>query len=135
MPPSFPPSLPVNATVTMPSSCAAAAPRSTLGELPLVENCDRDVPAATESPGLARKYLFVTIVVAHAGEYRGVRRQGDGRERTSLEAESTHKFRGDVLRVRRAAAIAEEQNFPSLLHSLTDLSRQRRNPPSLAEKN
>ena len=49
--------------------------------------------------------------------------------RTAFEAESAHKFRGDVLRVRRTAAIAEEQNFPSLRHSLTDLSRQRRNPP------
>ena len=72
---------------------------------------DRDVAAAPERAHLLREHVGVAVVVGDRGERRAVGREGDRRQRRPLDHEAVHELRRDVLRIGRAATVAEEEHL------------------------
>lgn len=62
----------------------------------------------------AREDEVVAVVVAHRGKVGGVAVEGFGVERWPVEVETAGEFRGKVLRVCRAAAVATEMDFAAI---------------------
>jgi hypothetical protein len=74
---------------------------------------ERDVAASTERVDLTRKHVFVPEVVRDRRESRRIRRERDRGQRLAVELESADELRGEVLSVRRTAAVAENEQFPA----------------------
>ena len=81
---------------------------------------DRDVAGAAERLHLAREDLVVAVVVGDGGERRGVGGERDRRQRAPLARHATDELGGDVLRVGRAAAVAEEQQLVPAAEGVRD---------------
>src|SRR5207253_7836367 len=60
---------------------------------------------------LAGEHLLVPVVVGDRGQGRGVGGERQGRERAPLAREAPDQLRRDVLGVRRAATVAEEEDL------------------------
>ena len=61
-----------------------------------------------------REDEVIAVVVAHGGEVGGVAMQGLGVERRPVEVETAGEFRGEVLGIRRATAVAAEVDFAAI---------------------
>src|SRR5207248_225322 len=86
---------------------------------------DEDVVLRAERLDLAREDLLVAEVVAARREQRGVRRERDRRQRAPRGrlAEADDQLRRDVLRVRRAAAVAADEDLAAGAEGVGDRRR------------
>ena len=71
---------------------------------------DRHIPGAPEPLDLAQEDVLETIIVADAGQDRGIGGEREGRKGAAFVRESPDHFGGQVLGIRGAAAIAEEKH-------------------------
>lgn len=83
-------------------------------------NAEQAVAPAADGADLARKHLFVAIVVADAGERRGIRGQGDRSERIALCTKPSGQLGGDVLAIGGGTAVAAEQQLASAAQRIGD---------------
>ncbi len=94
-----PPSPPPKRTVVAPALPAAARPRTTFGERPLVEKATTTSPALHERLHLSLEDLFEGVVVRDAGERGGVDRERLCRQRTTLATKTADELLREVVRV------------------------------------
>ena len=64
---------------------------------------------ARQSLELSRKHQIKSVVIADRGDTRAVHGQRQGRQSRSVECESAHKLRGDMLCVCRAPPIPKQK--------------------------
>ena len=69
---------------------------------------DGDVPGAAEGFDLARKDAAKAVIIGDGGDGGKICGQGERGKGGAIKGEAADEFRGDVLGVRGAAAIAEE---------------------------
>ena len=106
--------------VVRPSSRAACSAATIFGERPEVEIADEHVALAAERANLPLEHLVEAVVVADRGQRRGVGGERDGGERRAVVDEASDEFRGDVLGVGGAAAVAGEQDLAAALQRGSD---------------
>ena len=82
---------------------------------------DCDIASPTECLDLAREDLVEAGVVADGGEDGCVGRQRHRRECRAVPLEATHELGGDVLRVRGAAAVSEQEDLAARAETPADL--------------
>src|SRR5579864_2290898 len=70
-------------------------------------DADSHIPCLAECLDLSGKDLIVGIVVPYSSKRRGVHREGLCRQSWSIQVEPSHELRCNMLRVSRAAAVAE----------------------------
>ena len=85
------------------------------GERPEVEIADEHVALAAERANLPLEHLLEAVVVADRGQRRGVGGERDRGQRRAVVDEASDEFRGDVLGVGGAAAVAGEQHLAAAL--------------------
>jgi hypothetical protein len=83
-------------------------------------DADGHISFLTEGSQLFGEDLAKRNVIRNAGENRGVCREGDGRERRAVHDIPVDEFCSQVLRVRRASTISEEEDFVSHLEGMRD---------------
>ena len=113
-----PPSRALNASTFTPFARAASAARSTFGELPLVEWMMSRSLGPRQRLDLPREHVLEPEVVRRRGEERRVRGQRDGGIRAPVAHVAHDVFGREMLRVRRAAAVAAEEQRAAALHRL-----------------
>jgi hypothetical protein len=87
-------------------------------------NSDGDIALASQSFNLALKQGVKSQVVAAGRQRRRIGRQRDGRNRGSIRLISDDQLRRDMLRIRGAAAVSEQQKLAATTHPLfQDLQR------------
>lgn len=69
-------------------------------------DADQAIPGFAERADLSRKHLIEAVVVADAGECRGVSGQSERREGSSFSSESAGELRRDMLAVSRRASVS-----------------------------
>ncbi len=74
---------------------------------------DQQVARLTQSLNLSRKHVLKAEIIADRCQVGAVRCEGDGWQRDTVAAEPAYEFRGDMLGVTRAAAIAAKQELVS----------------------
>ncbi len=79
---------------------------------------DSDVSFFPQGHNLLGEDLRKTIIVADAGEDGGIRAQGDGGKGRTLHEETVDKLCGEVLGLRCAASVAEEQDLVPVLEGI-----------------
>ena len=62
---------------------------------------------------MSSEYLLKAVVICHRGKNGRISCQRDRRQAGSFSDKAPNEFRGEMLRISRAAAIAEEQKFAS----------------------
>lgn len=77
---------------------------------------DGEIAAAAQGLDLAFEDMFIAHVVRRRRQHRGVGGECDGGDGGPVLDEAHGKFGGDVLRVGRAAAIAEEEQLAAVGH-------------------
>ncbi len=81
-------------------------------------NGDSDVAGAAEGLDLARKDPAEAVIIGNGGDGGKICGQGERGKGGPIKGEAADEFRGDVLGVRSAAAIPEEENFVALLERI-----------------
>ncbi len=76
-----------------------------------------DISGTAERANLAREDLLETVVIPDGGESRAVRGESDRRQSFAIARETANEFGGNVLRIRRAAPVSEEQELVSARES------------------
>ena len=106
-----PPSPPLRARVSRPSSRAVSSPATTLAELPLVLMPQARSPGRPRRAHLLGENLREIVVIGHRGEDRGVGGQGQGGQGRPLHLEPVDELRGQVLGVGGGPAVPENQHL------------------------
>jgi hypothetical protein len=81
---------------------------------------DGDVALPAMRTNLAGEEFFEPVVVRNTGNGRDIRGQGDGGEGRAFAFVTADELGGDVRGIRRAAAVAEEQDFMAASQGLAD---------------
>jgi hypothetical protein len=74
----------------------------------------RQIARASQRFDLAREDPVVAEIVAASGQRRGIGGERQSRQRAAVFRKADGQFGGEVLRVRRAAAIAEEEDLTGI---------------------
>ena len=108
---------------------AASSARSTFGDFPLVLMPIATSPGLAERLDLPREHAIEPVVVADRRQRARVRRQRERRPRLAFLLVAADQLRGEVLRVRRAAAVAEHQHRAAPAFNAAQQPRDRRDDP------
>lgn len=95
---------------------AACNAPMTLALLPRGGNADEHVAGTPERLHLLGEDEIVTEIVADGRQHGRIGRQRDGRKRRPVHQEPVDELRGPVLGIRRAPAVARQQNLASARH-------------------
>ncbi len=74
-------------------------------------NSDSNVARSGEGFDLARKDQIVAVIVTNCRDTRGVHGEREGGKRRAVEGKTAYKFGRDVLGIRGAAAVSEQNRF------------------------
>jgi hypothetical protein len=74
---------------------------------------DGDIPRPPKRLNLTLEHRVEAQIICARRQGRRIRRQGDRGNRLSIRLVTNQQFRGDVLSVRRAAAVPKEKQFSS----------------------
>ena len=106
-----PPSRPRKQMLLMPLRLASSSARRTFLDLPLVVKAMSTSPFSAEAPDLPRENFVRVIIVADGGHELAVGRERNGRIRPAVVHKAAEKFRGEMRGVRRAAAVAADEQL------------------------
>ena len=105
------PFFPVKPMVVMPRDRAAVNAARMFGERPEVESPRNTSPAWPSASTCRANKCSNPRIVADRGRHGGIGPQSQSGQGSAIEIEAHHQLGGEVLRVRRAAAVAREQDF------------------------
>jgi len=87
-------------------------------------NPDQNIAWPGQCFNLASEDLLIAEVIANRGQRRGVGGQSDGGQRSALGFKTANHFGGDMLRIRRAAAVAAEKDAVALAQAVDQFFTQ-----------
>src|SRR6266481_4860803 len=87
--------------------------RQHVGRITACADADGDVAWPGQRLNLSSEYPLKAIVICHRGKNGRISCQRDRRQAGSFNNKAPNEFRGEMLRISRAAAIAEEQKLAS----------------------
>ena len=94
--------------------------RQHVGGIAACADADRDVAWPGQRLNLSSEYPLKPVVICHRGKNGRIRCQRDRRQAGSFNNKAPDEFRSEVLRISRAAAIAEEQKFASCSQAIAN---------------
>src|SRR5882724_1481134 len=94
--------------------------RQHVGGIAAYADADGDVAWPGQRLNLSSEYPLKAVVICHRGKNGRISCQRDRRQAGSFNNKAPNKFRGEMLRISRAAAIAEEQKFASCSQAIAN---------------
>src|SRR6266496_2625885 len=83
-------------------------------------NADGDVAWPGQRLNLSSEYPLKAVVICHRGKNGRISCQRDRRQAGSFNNKAHNEFSGEMLRISRAAAIAEEQKFAACSEAIAN---------------
>jgi len=83
---------------------------------------DGDIAGAAEGFDLAGEDAAEAVIIGDGGDSGKIRGQGERGKRGAIKGEAANEFGGNVLGVRGAAAVAEEENLVAALEGMDERS-------------
>ena len=94
--------------------------REHVGGIAACANAYGDVAWPGQRLNLSSEYPLKAVVICHRGKDGRISCQRDRRQAGSFNNKAPNEFRGEMLRISRAAAIAEEQKFASCSQAIAN---------------